>query len=58
MYNLCLQLVLHHDTITTVSLLENGPLVASYLSGLRRIHIERSRIRIRIRYVNNKMGGA
>jgi len=35
-----------HDTIATVSLLENGPLVAaSYLSGSRGIHIERSRIR-------------
>ena len=54
-----------HDTITTVSLLENGPLVAgSYLSGSRGIpvHIERSRIRARararIRYANNKVGGA
>ena len=37
-----------HDTITAASLLENGPLVASYL-WTRAAHI---------RYANNKMGGA
>jgi len=49
-----------HDTITTVSLLENGPLVAaSYLSGSREyISNDRVYARARIRYANNKMGGA
>ena len=47
-----------HDTITAASLLENGPLAASYLSGSRRILIERSRIRARLGYADNKMGGA